>query len=187
MPSVVPEPKHEVAEVGVHEVPQLASVDMVVHSTVQNEVWEGLAGGHQSSFILGMREGPIPDIRILTGNGAHPAVLDSLIQLITKSHARLGKFLRGRSEISERWVQESRDKVEDPLGGDERLHAAIRKRTHQDNTPDEVHTVVGSDVSSNNTSHGPMDDEQSVKSRAMSVVPQTNHPARIGLLSPIPK
>jgi hypothetical protein len=94
---------------------------------VQNEVWEFLAGGHQSGFVLGVRDGPNPDIRVLTGNGTHPTVLGSLIQLVTESDARLGERLGGGSESGEGWVQELWDKVEDPGGGDVIEHVAMRE------------------------------------------------------------
>jgi len=184
---VLPEPEHEVPEVGVHEVSKLSSIDVLVHSTVQNEVRDSLTGCHQSGFVLGVWDGPVPDIRVLAGNGTHPAVLDSLIQFIPVSNARLGELLGGRSEIGEGWIQEPRDEVEDELGSDERLHATIRERTHQDDTPHELYTIVGGDVSSDDTSHRPANNSQSVKFNVTTTISQTYHPAKIGFLSPIPK
>ena len=119
MTGVLPHPEHEVPEIGVHEVPNLFSVDKFVHSAVQNEVGDGLAGGHQSSFVLGVWEGPVPDIRVLTGKGTHLAVLDSLIQFIPVSNESLDELLDGRSEISEGWVQELQGRVESELGSHE--------------------------------------------------------------------
>ena len=187
MAGVIPDPERKVPEVGVHERPELSAVDVLVQSAVQNEVRDGMARSHQSTLVLGVWDGPIPDIRVLTSNGTHPAVLDSLIQFIPVSDTRLGELLGSRSEISEGWIQESRDKVEDELGSDSRLHATIRERTHQDDTPEEVCTIVGGDVSGDNTSHRPANRSQSARSTAITIISETYHPAKIGCLLPIPK
>ena len=96
---VVPKPEYEVAKVAVHVIPEQSSVDVVVQSAVQNEVRNSLACGHQSSFVLGVRDGPNSDIRVLSGNRTHPAVLGSLIQLIPIRHARFSELLSGSSEL----------------------------------------------------------------------------------------
>ena len=101
---VIPEPEHEVTESGAHPVPELVSVDVVVHRPVQDQVWEVLDGVHQGSFVLGVWDGPDSDIWVLTGNGTHPGVLDSLVELITVSNARLGELLCGGSESGEGWI-----------------------------------------------------------------------------------
>jgi hypothetical protein len=163
---IIPEPERKILKVGIHEASELGSVDVVVHSAVQNKIWELLDRGHQSTFILGVWDGPSPDIRVLSSNGAHPAVLRTLIQLITVGHARLGERFGGRSKSSEGWVQEPWDEVEDEGGGDVVEHVAVGERTHQDNTPDEVYAVVGSDIGGGNTSHGPVNNNQSVKPKS---------------------
>lgn len=85
---ILQEPGGEVAEVGAHVVSELLSVDKLVHSTAQSKVWKGLGGTHQRRFVLGMWEGPGPDIWMLTGNSTHPGVLGSQVQLITVSYSR---------------------------------------------------------------------------------------------------
>ena len=188
MADVLPEPEHKVPKVRVHEGPELHSLDVVVPSAVQNEVRDRLADGHQSAFVLGVGDGPIPDIRMLTSKGTHPTVLDPLIQPIPVSNTRLDKLLGSGSEQSEGWVQESRDKVQDILGGDGDLHAAIRERTHEDDTAEDFRTIVGGDVSGDHTSHRPINHSSIGQiQNGNAAISQTYHPAKIGLFVAIPK
>src|SRR5258705_6520524 len=113
MTSVIPELELEVTKPRLHPFPELFSVNVLVQSTMQHEVWEGAGGIHQSRFVLGMWDGPNSDIGMLTSDGTHPAVFSFLVQFVTTGHAGLCKFLCGGSEKSERWIQQSRNKAED--------------------------------------------------------------------------
>lgn len=124
---VVPEFELEVTKAGLHPCLELISIDVLVQSAVQHEIRESFGGIHQSGFVLDMWDAPIPDIWMLTSDGTHPAVFSCLVQFVTVSHAGLGEFLYGGSEICERWIQQFRNKVDDVGGSDLRVHVTMRE------------------------------------------------------------
>jgi len=142
MADVVPEPENKVTEVLLHVGLELDAIEMLVHGPLENEVGKGQPGLHQGGLALGVGDRPNANVRVLASNGAHPRVLGSLVEFIPIGNARLGELLGSGTEIGEGRVEQPRNKVQDPLGGNLRVHVAVGEGAQEYNTPDQVGTVV---------------------------------------------
>ena len=155
MANVIPDPEDEIAKVLVHVCPELDAIDVLVHVAVENEVGEVRAGLHQGGLILGVADRPNTNVWILPGNSTHPGVLDSLVEFIPKGNTRLGELLSNGTELSEVKTEQIGNKIQDPFRGDIIQHVTVGEGAHEDNTPDQIDTIVGCDISSGNATHGP--------------------------------
>jgi hypothetical protein len=153
---VVPEIEVDVTKVLGHEGLELLAVDMVVHVAVENEVRKSLLDLQQGSFVLSVWDRPSADVRVLSGNGTHPRILDTLVEFVPEGDARLGEGFSSRTEICERRIEQLRNKVQNPLRGDGRLHAAVWEGAHEDDTADQIDIIVCREIGGSDTTHGPM-------------------------------
>ena len=185
MANIVPEPEDIVTEVLLHEGLKLDAIDVLVHVAMEDEVGKGRAGLHQGGLVLGVGDRPNTNVWVLARDGAHPRVLRCLVEFISESNARLGELLRGGTKIGERRIEQLGNEVQDVRGGDLRVHVAVGEGTHEDNTPDQVGTVVCRDVGGDDTAHGPITGVIQCVKRSIEGFP--HQPAKIGLFFPIPK
>lgn len=155
MADVVPDVEVEVAKVGIHEGLELLAVDVMVHGAMENEVGKGLLILQQGSLVLGVINRPSTDIWVLPGNGTHPRVLDTLVEFIPIGNTRLGKRLSGGAESVERIEEQARDEAQNPWSSDIGQHIAVGEGAHEDNTANDIGTVVRSDISGSDATHGP--------------------------------
>ena len=151
--NVVPEVEVDVTKVLGHKVLELLAIDVVVHVAVEDEVRESFLHLQQGGFILSVRNRPSTDVRVLPGNGTHPSILDTLVEFVTEGNAGLGKGFSSGTKIGERRVEQLGNKVQNPLGGDGKLHAAVGEGTHEDNTADQVNIIICCKIGSSYTTH----------------------------------
>lgn len=118
MANIVPEIEVDFTKVGGHEVLELLAVDMMVHVAVENKIWKSVLDLQQSSLVLGVGDRPGTDVRVLPSDGAHPSVLDTLVELIPKGNTRLDECFGSGTEICERRIEQPWYKVQNPLRGD---------------------------------------------------------------------
>jgi len=158
MASVSQEHKCEIAKVIFHVGLELGAIDVLILVAVDNEVGEGSAGCHQGGLVLlvGDRQGT--DEWVLVSKDAHPLVSGLLVEFIPKGNARLGKLLCSGTEVGEVSIEQPGNKVHDPFGGNLRVHATEGEGAREDNTPEQIDTIIRGDIGSGNTSHGPTTD-----------------------------
>ena len=147
VPTMIPHVEFDVLEVAVHELVQLITKDVLVHSSLKNQELEFIFGGEQGALILPTRQSEQADLRVLSRDASDPGVLGELRHIIGICDARFDESLGGLAPRVEVVGEETRDELDDPGVGHFSVHAHPGKSSRDYGAGDGIRAVVTQNVS----------------------------------------